>query len=535
MGDTRPLKSDPVVGDHVRAEIQPVELQILFAQDVGGQRLARLGHAAHLALKFGEHGLAVQRAFELIQKMVDQVGPLLFIGGLSQKMTHQEHLVAGGSHLGNKDHVIGGAHGLVSAAVPAVQGMAHLMGQGKHGVEIVLVVEQHVGMRAGGAGGIGSGALARVFVHIDPAVVKTLAQQVRVVFAQHGEGFQHGGLCLLVGDLLSRVGHDGGIHVVHVKLIDAQQPLAQRDIPVHFVHVAVDRVDQIVVHGFGDLGGVQRGGAGGRIAAGVGKEAQLLELGVQRGGGRVSELADPIVIGFKYLFAESGVRAFQQDREGAVGERVLPPRGVGNGRERQIRVAENSRDGVRRVGHLTCGRQKLLLLGREDVLPAPADPVQAAAVDLQLGDLGIKTVESLVGDGHDLGHGERGRALQGDGRAHGLPTQVLAQGIPHIGIGIAGGISVELFHAHSRFVFRAKPAEKIFSAAAQSSLKPRDLGTQRLQRLILRRPGGDGRKKVLQVPGEFLRNIFPGSIAYGHEICPPSAPDTRSGAAARLL
>ena len=140
MGDAGPLQGDPVIRHHIRAEVQLVQLVVLGGEGVGGQGLAPLGHAADLQLKLGKHGLAVDRALEGIQEVVDEISPLLFVRGLCQQMAHEQHFVAGGGHLGHKDDVLAGADGLIFAAVVAVQGVTHLMGQGEHAVQGVLVV-----------------------------------------------------------------------------------------------------------------------------------------------------------------------------------------------------------------------------------------------------------------------------------------------------------------------------------------------------------------------------------------------------------
>ena len=117
-----------------------VQAAILGIEHLGRKARALLRHAADVQLELREHGLAVHRALELIQEVVDEVGPLLGIGGLAQQVAHQQHLVAGGGHLGHEDHIVAGADGLIFAAVIAVQGMAHLVGQGELAVQVVLVV-----------------------------------------------------------------------------------------------------------------------------------------------------------------------------------------------------------------------------------------------------------------------------------------------------------------------------------------------------------------------------------------------------------
>ena len=174
-------------------------------------------------------------------------------------MAHQQNLIARRGHLRHKDHVVGRAGRLVFGAVVAVQGMPHLMGQGEHAVQRVLVVQQHIRVRVAVARGIRAAPLALVFVYIDPPAGKSFLQQVGIVFSQHGQGFQHGALGLLKRDLHRRILHHGRIHVVHVQLVHAQQLFPQRHIAVHLVQVPVHRLDQVGVDLRLHLVGVQRG------------------------------------------------------------------------------------------------------------------------------------------------------------------------------------------------------------------------------------------------------------------------------------
>ena len=43
-----------------------------------------------------------------------------------------------------------------------MHGVAHLVDEGKHTVEVVLVVEQHIGVRPAAAGAVGAAALAGI-------------------------------------------------------------------------------------------------------------------------------------------------------------------------------------------------------------------------------------------------------------------------------------------------------------------------------------------------------------------------------------
>lgn len=196
--------------------------------------------------------------------------------------------------------------------------MAHLVGQGKLAVQIVLVVQQDIGVGTAVAGGVGAAALADVLVHVDPAVAEALLQQGHIVVTQHLQGLQHGLLGLLIGDGLVGVGHDGGVHIVHMQLVHAQQLLAQGNVAVHLVQVVVNGLDEVHVHRHGDLGGVQGGLDGTVVMAGVGKEAQLLELTVQGGSNGVLILAQLLVIGLEGPAAQLPVGAGQQGHKGGV-------------------------------------------------------------------------------------------------------------------------------------------------------------------------------------------------------------------------
>lgn len=127
----------------------------------------------------------------------------------AEEVAHQQHLVAGGGDLRHKDDVVARAGGLVLAAVVAVQRVAHLVGEGELAVEVVLVVEQDVRVRIAVAGGVGSAALTDVLIDVNPAVVKALAQQRRVVLSEDGERVEYGLFGLLKGDFFVGVATTG--------------------------------------------------------------------------------------------------------------------------------------------------------------------------------------------------------------------------------------------------------------------------------------------------------------------------------------
>ena len=407
MRNPCPLKRYLLVAYHIGAVVETVQRAVLFTQRVRRQRLSALDHPAHLKLKLREHRLAVDRALELVEEVVDEIRALFFVPGLSQKMAHEQNLVAGGGDLRDEDHIVACADGLRLLAVIAVQGVAHLVGDGEHGVERVLVVQKHIGVRAGIAGGVCAAALAAVFVHVYPAAVKALSEKRGIVLAQHLERVEHGFLCVFEAYLRRRVGYNGGVYVVHMKLVNAQKLFAHGDIAVHLVHVGVNGVDEIHVHALRNLCPVERGGQRGGVLPRLGEEPELSKLRVKGGGKGVFELVETRIIGCKGVPSQLPVPAFKQGDEGRGGQRVRIALAVGYVWEREVRVSENAADIVRRVRHFTGGSEQPFLGGRENVRGTAPDALNGAAVSFKLAALIEKAVEHRVGNGEYLRCRER--------------------------------------------------------------------------------------------------------------------------------
>ena len=174
-----------------------------------------------MELELGEHRLAVQCTLELVKEVVDEIRALLAVVGLAEQVAHQEDLVAGRGDLGDEDDVLRRIHRLVFAGVPRMHGVAHLVDEGEHAVEVILVVEQHVGVGPAVAGAVGAAALAGVLIHVEPAVAKGLLKHVCIVLAEHRECFERSLLGLFKGDFNVRVRDDRGVDIVHVQLVNA--------------------------------------------------------------------------------------------------------------------------------------------------------------------------------------------------------------------------------------------------------------------------------------------------------------------------
>ena len=61
-------------------------------------------------LQFTACVLAVDRALELVEEVVDEVGALLAVGRFAEQVAHQEDLVAGRGDLGDEDDVLRRIH-----------------------------------------------------------------------------------------------------------------------------------------------------------------------------------------------------------------------------------------------------------------------------------------------------------------------------------------------------------------------------------------------------------------------------------------
>ena len=73
MRDACPLILDLVVDDHIVAEIVGDKALVQSVQGGGVQGFTALDHGVCLALELGKHRLAVDRALEVFQILVQQI------------------------------------------------------------------------------------------------------------------------------------------------------------------------------------------------------------------------------------------------------------------------------------------------------------------------------------------------------------------------------------------------------------------------------------------------------------------------------
>ena len=424
MGDPGPFQGDLVIDDHVGTEIVLVQRPVLPAEEVGGEGLALGGQLTDAQLEFGEHGLAVQGPLELLQEVVEQPGaPPPVLGGLEQVL-HQKGLVAGGGHLSHKDHIVPVHRGLRPVGQIGVDRVAQFMGQGEHTVQIVLIVEQDIGVDQR-PGHIAAGPLSHALIDVDPAAVQPLPEDGLIVGPQRSHGLIDRLPGVGVGDPGVHPGDHGGVHVIEVQLLQAQQPFPQTDIAVHLVQVGPDGRDEIVIDLHRDVGTVQRGGQGAGIVPGGGEKLKLLDLGVQGGGQGVF---DPAVDGVQVLeggAAQGAVLAGHEQGEGAVGQGVAAALSVHSVWEGEVGVGQLGEDVIRGLGQFSGGGQQALLAVGQGVGPAALDVVEIPAEQLQPGLQPVKFLQRLAGEAQKLGDLEGGgtgqlHILSGDPAHHGL-------------------------------------------------------------------------------------------------------------------
>ena len=249
--------------------------------------------------------------------------------------------------------------------------MPHLVGDGEHGIEVFLVVEQHVGVRAVGAPRIRARGLALVFVNVDPALLARLAQYGLIVLAERGERLHHQLVGLVKGQLDVKALHRRHVEVDHAHVGNAD-PFAialhkarqRRYVPPH-------GGNEVVVDAHGHLIRKQR-----RFQrALVLRRARGKDVGAHRGVVERGDGGGKGLIGgiqpLKRRRAHAAVAIHHQGDVVGVGDAHVLALFVLDDGKFHVRVGEHGVNGVRRGGHLPGhGHDALLGLG-ERVRPLP--------------------------------------------------------------------------------------------------------------------------------------------------------------------
>ncbi|MPM80036.1 hypothetical protein SDC9_127080 [bioreactor metagenome] len=126
--------------------------------------------------------------------------------------------------------------------------MPHLMRQGEHIIQFIVIIHQYIGIGIIGPPGIGAAGFAFVFINVNPAAVKTLLQTGNVFSTQGLQRLRDRCPGLGIRNLHFICGNQGGIKIIKVHFIQAQQFFANGHIAVHKLKMTVNRFNQTIIN-----------------------------------------------------------------------------------------------------------------------------------------------------------------------------------------------------------------------------------------------------------------------------------------------
>lgn len=192
-------------------------MRYILAQTLGGDALAPGGNLVEGELELGKHGLAIQRALELLEEVVEDVSALAWVGPGLEQMLREQRLVDRRGHLGNENHVIGihlGGWALTTHV--RMNRVTHLMYEREDVVKLALEVHEDDRMHAIAACRIGTASLTRRLVDVNPALRQALAHDGQIVLPKWGERLENEIACLLVREVYVHVLDDGDVQIVEM-------------------------------------------------------------------------------------------------------------------------------------------------------------------------------------------------------------------------------------------------------------------------------------------------------------------------------
>ena len=148
MRNARPRDARQLVVVDCVAVVRPQQIGIDVAQDVRRDRASLLGQPVRLELVVGEHHLRVEGRHDAVNRVLQQHDALALVRGPLEHVVQEQRLAQRRRHLRHEDRVSGVHEGLMCVREERVHRMAHLVGKREHGVERVVVVQQHVRMHA---------------------------------------------------------------------------------------------------------------------------------------------------------------------------------------------------------------------------------------------------------------------------------------------------------------------------------------------------------------------------------------------------
>ena len=190
----------------------------------------------------------------------------------------EQTFIAGRSNLRNKDQISGIRKRLRLVRMICVNGMSHLMRERKHTLQIILLVQKHIRMRSVSAPGIRAASLICIRSHVDPAVLITFTQDVRISLSHRRKCLRNCLLRFLIRDLLIHLRNERHIQIVHMKMLHTKNLLAQSHITVQIRQMTMYRLDQIVINSLRNIALTQMHGTDTRVLTHFCIEAFLLQI-----------------------------------------------------------------------------------------------------------------------------------------------------------------------------------------------------------------------------------------------------------------
>ena len=191
--------------------------------------------------------MTINRRAHCLQILVQKIN-LLLISCVLQSIFQQQVFVRRRSNLGAENSIIAVDIGLRLTAEEAVQCMTHFVRQRRNTVIALLIVQQNEGMHAINAPRICAGALALVFIYVNPALRQTFMQRSDIFLTQRRQ-------CLLnpctglregAGKAVSSL-RKRHIHIIIMELVYAQHIFFELNIFMQRCKVIMHRGNQAVI------------------------------------------------------------------------------------------------------------------------------------------------------------------------------------------------------------------------------------------------------------------------------------------------
>ena len=198
MRHAAPLLADQRIGNHGRTVVLLVQAEIELGKRIRRDRHTCLRHPVALDFELFEHGLAEQRALEAVKQVVNEIRLLLAGLRLTDQVVVQQDLVGNRSNLRDKHLILRVEEVVTVVGMPEMHGVTQLMRKHKGIFKGIVKVHQDKGMGRIDRVAVCADALALVLDRIDPAVLKRLAEQRKVMLAERRKTLEQHLLCLLV-------------------------------------------------------------------------------------------------------------------------------------------------------------------------------------------------------------------------------------------------------------------------------------------------------------------------------------------------